>query len=60
MKNATFLASQSTKNTTAITIIVVTTMINVLNLANVIIACSGLSWGSKQSFAYFLMMTLSM
>ena len=43
MKNAVFLASQSTKNTTAINIIVVTTMINVLNLANVIIACSGLS-----------------
>ena len=46
MKDAIFLVSQPNTNTIAITIIVVTTMINVLNQENAIITCPRLSRGS--------------
>ena len=46
MKDDISLASQSNNNNIAITIIAVTTMINAPNLANAIIICRGLSWGS--------------
>ena len=46
MKYAIFLASQSNNNIIAITIIANTAMINILNLANAIITCPGLSRGS--------------
>ena len=45
-KDAIFLVSQSNTNTIAITIIAVSTVINVLNQGNAIITCSGLSRGS--------------
>ena len=46
MQDAIFLASQSNNNIIAITIIANTAMINILNLANAIITCPGLSRGS--------------
>ena len=46
MKDGIFLVSQPNTNTIAITIIAVNTMINVLNQANAIITCPGLSRGS--------------
>ena len=46
MKDAIFLVSRPNTNTIAITIIAVTTMINVPNQENAIITCPGLSRGS--------------